>query len=47
MKRWTIACTATLLILGAALAFQNAKAVTSAPGKPDLIVDQKRLLQTG
>ncbi|MFL6501454.1 MAG: lysyl oxidase family protein [Candidatus Udaeobacter sp.] len=45
MKRWTIAFTATVLILGAVLAFQKAKAVTVAPGKPDLIVDQKRLLQ--
>ena len=45
MKRWTIAFTATVLILGAALAFQKAKAVTFVPGKPDLIVDQKRLLQ--
>jgi len=45
MKRWTIAFTATVLILGAALAFQKAKAVSFVPGKPDLIVDQKRLLQ--
>jgi hypothetical protein len=36
---------AIVLIIGAALAFQRAEAITSAPGKPDLIVDQKRLLQ--
>ena len=45
MKRWTIVFAATVLIVVAALAFQKAKAVTSGPAKPDLIVDQKRLLQ--
>ena len=44
MKRWTIVFPAFVLIVGAALAFQKAKAITE-PGKPDLIVDQKRLLQ--
>ena len=45
MKRWTMVFAATVLIIGAALAFQRAKAISSEPGKPDLIVDQKRLLQ--
>ena len=45
MKRWTLVFAAIVLIIGAALAFQRAEAITSAPGKPDLIVDQKRLLQ--
>ena len=45
MKRWTMVFAASVLIIGAALAFQRAEAITSAPAKPDLIVDQKRLLQ--
>jgi len=45
MKRWTIVFAVIVLILGAVLAIPKAKAITSAPGKPDLIVDQKRLLQ--
>jgi len=45
MKRWTVVFAVIVLILGAVLAFQKAKAITSEPGKPDLIVDQKRLLQ--
>jgi len=34
-----------LLMIGAALTHQKAKAVSPPSGKPDLIVDQKRLLQ--
>ena len=45
MKRWTVLLVAIVLTIGTALVFQRAKAVTSEPGKPDLIVDQKRLLQ--
>src|SRR5262249_31117241 len=45
MKRRTIVFAALMaLIIGAALTSQKAKAVTT-PAKPDLIVDQKRLLQ--
>ena len=44
MKRWTMVLAVFVLIIGAVLASQKAKA-TSVPGKPDLIVDQKRLLQ--
>ena len=45
MKRWTMVFVVIVLIIGAVLASQKAKAITSVPGKPDLIVDQKRLLQ--
>jgi hypothetical protein len=45
MKRWTMLFAVIALTIGAALALQKAKAVASVPGKPDLIVDQKRLLQ--
>ncbi len=45
MKRWTMIFGAVVLIVGAALAFPTAKPISSVPGKPDLIVDQKRLLQ--
>ena len=44
MKRWSMVFV-VVVILGAALAFQKAKAISSVPAKPDLIVDQKRLLQ--
>ncbi len=45
MKRWTVVVAVVVLIVGAVLAIPRAKAGASAPGKPDLIVDQKRLLQ--
>ena len=45
MKRWTLLFAVIVLTIGATLVFQKAKASSSAPGKPDLIVDQKRLLQ--
>ena len=45
MKKW-IALSATIfLALGIAVSLQKAKAITAPAGKPDLIVDQKRLLQ--
>src|SRR6185295_1416494 len=45
MKRWTILFAAIVLTIGA-LALQKTKAIASSvPAKPDLIVDQKRLLQ--
>src|SRR5262245_35398209 len=45
MKRLTMLVAAIVLTIAAALSFQKAKATNSVPGKPDLIVDQKRLLQ--
>ena len=45
MKKWTILFAAIVLTIGTALAFQKAKALAHVPGQPDLIVDQKRLLQ--
>ncbi len=45
MKRWTILVVAVVLTIGTTLFLPKAKAVNSIPGKPDLIVDQKRLLQ--
>ena len=45
MKRLTLLVAAIVLIIAAALSFQKAKAINTVPGKPDLIVDQKRLLQ--
>lgn len=45
MKRWTVVLVAIVLTIGTVLVLQKAKAVSPEPGKPDLIVDQKRLLQ--
>ena len=45
MKKWIALSATIVLALGLTLAFQKAKGSTAAPGKPDLIVDQKRLLQ--
>jgi hypothetical protein len=45
MKKWIAFSTAAVLTLGITLTFTKAKAVTALAGKPDLIVDQKRLLQ--
>ena len=45
MKKITVLFAAVLVVIGTALVFQRAKAVTNVPGQPDLIVDQKRLLQ--
>ena len=45
MKRLTILMAAVVLTIAATMSLQKAKATNPAPGKPDLIVDQKRLLQ--
>jgi hypothetical protein len=45
MKKWIALSATIVLALGITLTLQKAKAVTAAAGKPDLIVDQKRLLQ--
>src|SRR5215813_6866685 len=45
MKKLTVLFAAIVSIIAISLVLQRAKAVTSDAGKPDLIVDQKRLLQ--
>src|SRR6266480_2441398 len=45
MKKWIALSATIVLALGITLTFQKAKGSTAAAGKPDLIVDQKRLLQ--
>jgi len=45
MKKLTVLFAAIVSIVAISLVLQKAKAVTSDAGKPDLIVDQKRLLQ--
>jgi hypothetical protein len=45
MKKWIALSAMIILVLGITLSLQKARAVTSPAGKPDLIVDQKRLLQ--
>src|SRR6266851_6105473 len=45
MKKWITLSATIVLALGITLTFQKAKGSTVAAGKPDLIVDQKRLLQ--
>ena len=45
MKKWIALSATIVLALGLTLTFQKAKGSTAAAGKPDLIVDQKRLLQ--
>jgi len=45
MKKWIALSATIVLALGITLIFQKAKGSTAAAGKPDLIVDQKRLLQ--
>src|SRR6476620_2996766 len=45
MKKWIALTAMIILVLGITLSLQKAAAVTFVPGKPDLIVDQKRLLQ--
>ena len=45
MKKLTVLCAAIVSIVAISLVLQKAKAVTSDAEKPDLIVDQKRLLQ--
>jgi len=45
MKKWIALSAMIILVLGITLSLKKATAVTAPPGKPDLIVDQKRLLQ--
>ena len=45
MKKWIALSAMIILVLGITLSLKTATAVTAPPGKPDLIVDQKRLLQ--
>ena len=45
MKKWIALSAAIILLLGITLSLKKAKAYTAPTGKPDLIVDQKRLLQ--
>jgi len=45
MKKWIALSATIILVLGITLSLQKAKALTAPSGKPDLIVDQKRLLQ--
>lgn len=45
MKRLITLIAVIVLTIAAALSSQRAKATNTVPGKPDLIVDQKRLLQ--
>ena len=45
MKKWIALSVAIIFALALALSLHKAKAVTLPAGKPDLIVDQKRLLQ--
>ena len=45
MKKWIAFSATIILFLGIALSLQKAKAISAPAGKPDLIVDQKRLLQ--
>jgi len=45
MKKWITLTAAVVLALVVTHSFQKAKAITAPDGKPDLIVDQKRLLQ--
>ena len=45
MKKWMALSVALIFTLALALSLHKAKASTTVAGKPDLIVDQKRLLQ--
>ncbi len=45
MKKWITLSATILLAFGITLTFHKAKGSTAAAGQPDLIVDQKRLLQ--
>jgi hypothetical protein len=45
MKKWIAFFVTIIITLTLALSLQKAKALTNPIGKPDLIVDQKRLLQ--
>ena len=45
MKKWIALSATIVLALGLTLTFQKATGSTASAGKPDLIVDQKRLLQ--
>jgi len=45
MKKWIALSVTIVLALGITFSLQKAKAITTPAGKPDLIVDQKRLLQ--
>jgi hypothetical protein len=45
MKKWIGLSAAIILLLGITLSHKKAKAYAAPPAKPDLIVDQKRLLQ--
>ena len=45
MKKWIVLVVTVVFTLGITLTFTKAKAHTALAGKPDLIVDQKRLLQ--
>ena len=45
MKKWIALSATIVLVLGITLSIQKARALTAPAGKPDLIVDQKRLLQ--
>ena len=45
MKKWIALSATIVLALGITVSLQKAKAITPPAGKPDLIVDQKRLLQ--
>ena len=45
MKKWIALSATIVLALAITVSLQKAKARTAPAGKPDLIVDQKRLLQ--